>query len=116
MADTTEQARQEVLEGTIGRDFRGYFIPLMRHMDALSLFKTDSEMLDEVVTPEYLVDNVWVVGSPDEVTKQLRQLYQDVGGFGVLLAMGHEWEPRDSWEHSMTLLAKEVMPRLADLG
>ena len=36
-------------------------------------------------------------------------------GFGVLLAMGHEWEPRDKWVHSMTLLADEVMPRLADL-
>ena len=116
VADTTEQARQEVLEGTIGRDFRRYFIPLMRHMDALSLFKTDSEMSDEVVTLEYLVDNVWVVGSPDEVTEQLRQLYRDVGGFGVLLAMGHEWEPQKPWEHSLTLLANEVIPRLADLG
>ena len=46
---------------------------------------------------------------------QLRQLYEEVGGFGVLLAMGHEWVPKDQWLNSMTLLMNEVMPRLADL-
>ncbi len=86
-----------MLEGTIGRDFREYFIPLMTHMDSLSLFKGEREMPDEAVTPEYLIDNVWIVGSVDDVTEQLRQLYQDVGGFGVLLAMGHEWQPKDPW-------------------
>ena len=116
VADTTEQARQEVLEGTIGRDFRGYFIPLMSHMEMLNLFKGDSEVPDQAITPEYLVDHVWIVGSPDDVTEKLRQLYRDVGGFGVLLAMGHEWEPRDKWVHSMTLLADQIMPRLADLS
>ena len=116
VADTTEQARREVLEGTIGRDFREYFIPLMSHMEMLNLFKGNSDVSDQTITPEYLVDNVWIVGSPDDVTEQLRQLYRDVGGFGVLLAMGHEWEPKDQWIHSMTLLAHEVMPRLADLG
>ena len=116
IADTTEQARDEVLEGTIGRDFRGYFIPLMAHMKLLSLFKGEREMPDEAVTPEYLVDNVWIVGSPEDVTEKLRQMYRDVGGFGVLLAMGHEWQPEDKWVSSMTRLAQEVMPRLADLS
>jgi alkanesulfonate monooxygenase SsuD/methylene tetrahydromethanopterin reductase-like flavin-dependent oxidoreductase (luciferase family) len=116
IADTTEQARDEVLEGTIGRDFRGYFIPLMAHMKLLSLFKGEREMPDEAVTPEYLVDNVWIVGSPEDVTEKLRQMYQEVGGFGVLLAMGHEWQPEDKWVSSMTRLAQEVMPRLADLS
>ncbi len=115
IAETSEQARHEVLEGTIGRDFREYFIPLMTHMDSLSLFKGEREMPDEAVTPEYLIDNVWIVGSVDDVTEQLRRLYQDVGGFGVLLAMGHEWQPKDPWVRSMTLLAQEVMPRLSDL-
>jgi alkanesulfonate monooxygenase SsuD/methylene tetrahydromethanopterin reductase-like flavin-dependent oxidoreductase (luciferase family) len=115
IAETTEQARQEVLEGTIGRDFSGYFIPLMAYMKTLSLFKGEREMPDEAVTPEYLVDNVWIVGSVDDVTEKLRQLYRDVGGLGVLLAMGHEWDPHDKWLNSMTLLAHKVMPRLSDL-
>ncbi len=116
VAETTEEARDAVLNGTIGRDFRGYFIPLMAHMDSLSLFKGDREIPDEEVNPEYLIDNVWIVGSVDDVTEKLRQLHQDVGGFGVLLAMGHEWEPEEKWVKSMTLLANEVMPRLSDLN
>ena len=72
-------------------------------------------MPDIDVTPEYVMENVWIVGSPDEVEEKLRSLHDEVGGFGVLLAMGHEWSPADKWEQSMTLLAKEVMPRLADL-
>jgi alkanesulfonate monooxygenase SsuD/methylene tetrahydromethanopterin reductase-like flavin-dependent oxidoreductase (luciferase family) len=115
IADTAAQAREEVLNGTIGRDFREYFIPLITYVDGLGLFKGDREMADEAVTPEYLIDNVWVVGSVDEVTEQLRQLYRDVGGFGVLLAMGHEWQPEDRWVKSVSRLAQEVMPRLADL-
>ena len=72
-------------------------------------------MADEDITIDYFMDNIWVVGSPDDVAAQLRELYDYVGGFGVLLAMGHEWEPREDWQRSMELLAKEVMPQLADL-
>ncbi|MFQ6029434.1 MAG: LLM class flavin-dependent oxidoreductase [Dehalococcoidia bacterium] len=115
IADSTEQARQEVREGTIGRDFRQYFIPLMKHMNHLNLFKVDPEMSDQEVTPEYLVDHVWMVGSPDDVTEKIRQMHREVGGFGVLLAMGHEWRPEAAWVNSMTRLAQEVLPRLADL-
>ena len=64
---------------------------------------------------EPLLDNLWIVGSPDDVAAQLRQLHQKVGGFGVLLAMGHEWTPKDQWLNSMTLLINDVMPKLADL-
>jgi alkanesulfonate monooxygenase SsuD/methylene tetrahydromethanopterin reductase-like flavin-dependent oxidoreductase (luciferase family) len=116
VAETTEQAREEVLGGTIGRDFRQYFIPLMKYVNGTGLFKIDPEMPDEAVTPEYLVDNVWIVGSPDDVTEKIRQMHRDVGGFGVLLAMGHEWQPEESWVNSVTSLAKDVMPRLADLN
>ena len=115
VADTTAQAREEVLEGTIGRDFQDYFIPLMSYMDSLSLFKGNNEIADSDVTPEYLLDNVWIVGSIDDVTEQLRQLFRDTGGFGVLLAMGHEWNPYDKWLKSMQYLSEDVMPNLADL-
>jgi alkanesulfonate monooxygenase SsuD/methylene tetrahydromethanopterin reductase-like flavin-dependent oxidoreductase (luciferase family) len=80
------------------------------------MLKTDLTTPDSEVTLEYLLDNLWIVGSPDEVARKLRQLYEKVGGFGVLLAMGHEWHPKEQWMRSMTLLAKEVMPKLQDLG
>jgi alkanesulfonate monooxygenase SsuD/methylene tetrahydromethanopterin reductase-like flavin-dependent oxidoreductase (luciferase family) len=114
VADTTEEARRLALNGTMARDFQQYFLRLMPKVNMLGLMKTDPDMPDSDVTVEYLLDNIWIVCSPDEVAGKLRKLYEDVGGFGVLLAMGHEWQPRDVWERSVTLLKQEVMPRLAD--
>ena len=111
IADTTEQARKEALEGVLARDFNEYWFKLLPK----ERFKRDPNMSNDEVTVEWLLDNLWIVGSPDDVADQLRQLYEDVGGFGVLLAMGHEWDPKEKWLNSMTLLMNEVMPRLADL-
>lgn len=115
IAETTAKARQEALEGVLARDFNQYFLRLMARLNMTSLLKVDPNMPDAAVTPEYLVDNIWLVGSPDDVTEKIRRLYHDVGGFGVLLAMAHEWQPKERWVQSMTLLAQDVMPRLADL-
>jgi alkanesulfonate monooxygenase SsuD/methylene tetrahydromethanopterin reductase-like flavin-dependent oxidoreductase (luciferase family) len=116
VADTNQQARREVLEGTLGRDFEEYFLQLLPHGRLLDLIKEDKEMPDSDVTVEYLLDNIWIVGDPATVAEKLRKLYHDVGGFGVLLVMGHEWKPREEWQNSLTLLMKEVMPKLADLN
>ena len=43
------------------------------------MMKSNPDMADSDVTMEYLVDNVWIVGSPDAVTEKLRQLYHDLG-------------------------------------
>jgi alkanesulfonate monooxygenase SsuD/methylene tetrahydromethanopterin reductase-like flavin-dependent oxidoreductase (luciferase family) len=117
VAETMEQARREVLEGTLGRDFKEYFFRLVpRIRGSLDIFKIDPTMPDSEVTLEYMLENMWIVGGPDDVAGKIRELYEYLGGFGVLLVMGHEWQPRDQWVRSMTLLAKEVMPRLQDLG
>ncbi len=115
VAQTDEQARREAIDGTIGRDFRDYFLPLMGQGRMYGIMKSDPEMPDSEVTPEFLCDNIWVVGSPETVAGKLRALYQDVGGFGYLLAIAHDWPDPAVWDRSMTLLAEQVMPRLADL-
>ncbi len=116
ISDTTARARREALNGVLARDFDQYFLRSLPMARMLDIMKVDVNMPDSDVTPEYLVDNVFIVGSPDDVAEKLHTLYEDLGGFGVLLAMGHEWEPRDKWLDSMTILKQEVMPRLADLN
>ncbi len=112
VADTTEEARQLALSGTLARDYRDYFLHLLPKVKMLDLMKTDPDMPDSDVTLEYLLENVWIVGSPDDVVQKIQDIYEEVGGFGVLLAMGHEWEPREPSLHSMKLLKEEVLPRL----
>ncbi len=111
VADTTEEAREEVISGTLARDFRDYFfkiVPLIR--GNLNLFKVDKSKSDDEVTMDYMIDNMWLVGSPEKVAHRITELYEFVGGFGVLLVMGHEWKPEDKWRKSMRLLKEEVIP------
>lgn len=112
VAETTAEARKDALAGTLTRDFRGYWQTLLPKSKMMDLLKIDPNMSDAEITPEYVLDNIWIVGSPDDVTAKLQKLSDDVGGFGTVLAMGHEWNPEDKWLHSMSLLAKEVLPRL----
>ena len=116
VGETTAQAREDALNGNLGRDFREYFLKLLKRDGRLDLMKNDPNMPDSEVTLDYLLDNVWIVGDPEEVERKIRELHSTVGGFGVLLTMGHEWEPRESWERSVTLLRQEVIPKLSDLS
>lgn len=117
VAETTEQARKDVAEGTLARDFTDYFFKMVPKIRGnLNIFKDDKSMSDAQVTVDYMMDNLWIVGSPELVAQRLRDLYEHVGGFGTLLVMGHEWKPWDKWSRSMKLLIDEVMPCLSDLG
>ena len=78
--------------------------------------KHDESMPNEDVTIEYMLDNLWIVGSPDTVTEKFRNLYSAVGGFGHLLWLTFDHsEDSENYETSMRLLAEKVMPRLNDL-
>ena len=78
--------------------------------DNLNLFKIDKSMSDREVTIDYMIENMWLVGSPEEVARKIIELHEFVGGFGVLLVMGHEWNPKEKWQKSMRLLKEEVLP------
>jgi alkanesulfonate monooxygenase SsuD/methylene tetrahydromethanopterin reductase-like flavin-dependent oxidoreductase (luciferase family) len=110
---TNEQARQEALDGVLGRDWREYFIPLLGSQGRLSLTKVDPDMPDEDVTPEYLCDNIWIVGDADTVAEKMQTVIDKTGGFGALLLQGHEWQPRERWRDSMRIFKEEVLPNLA---
>jgi alkanesulfonate monooxygenase SsuD/methylene tetrahydromethanopterin reductase-like flavin-dependent oxidoreductase (luciferase family) len=112
VGETPEQARRDALEGTLGRDYREFLLPILRKLNMMMAPKMDPDMPDEDVTLEYLCDNLWIVGDVDEVVDKLYDLYGSVGGFGNLLVMGHEWDLRGTWQRSMGLLAEEVVPKL----
>ena len=50
------------------------------------LMKRDASMTDAEVTFDWMVENVpWIIGSPEDVIGQVRELDEAVGGFGSLL-------------------------------
>ena len=99
----------------LARDFDQYFLKLIPKGRGMGILKQDPDMPDSDVTSEYMLDNVWVVGSREEVAEKLEALAENVGGFGVLLVMGHEWQPWQPWLDSMGLLINDVLPRVSSV-
>ena len=119
VADTDEEAREGAMNGMLGRAWRDYLHPLFSFgaYPFVSFMKHDESIPDDDVTLEYMMDNLWIVGSPDTVEEKLRALYETVGGFGTLLWLTFDHsEDRDNYEKSVRLLSQEVMPRLSDLN
>ena len=117
VADDSSQAHQLAYNGPIGTSFANYFKPLLggspRGLDGL---KSNASVLTENIDVDYMKDNFWIVGNPDECTEQIRDLYHTVGGFGTLLIICHDWgKDRPKWLHSLDLMAREVQPNLSDL-
>ena len=112
VADDGAKARRDALNGPLGSFFTDYWIPLFGYGDrGLSALKTDPDTPDAEVTPEYMLENLWIVGDPDECARRIRRMRDAVGGFGTLLLMCHDWaNDRPKWFRSLELMAKEVMP------
>ena len=118
VADTTEQAREEALNGPLGGSFINYFQPLMGMGGGAgyATLKHGQEMPNEELTAQYMLDNFWIAGDPDDCIRQLTDLYHQVGGFGGLLLVCHDWgRDTSKWYHSLELMAKEVLPALNEL-
>ena len=67
-------------------------------------------MTDDECNLDYFMDQVVIAGDPDEVTRQLLELREQVGPFGTLVLVAHDWDDRDRWVRSLKLFAGEVVP------
>ena len=117
VADTDEQARREARTGSMARALQEYFLPLVGSVGGLGMWKIDDAMLDSDITLDYLLDKFWIVGSPETVARRLATIHEHTGGYGGVLMLAYDWEGenRAQWQHSMRLLAEQVMPRVEEL-
>ena len=82
----------------------------------MDLMKLDFNMEDKMVDVDYLMENVWIVGDPNECADKIRELYEEVGGFGTLLSITVDSDNVD-WDYeSLRLLAEKVGPQIEDIG
>ena len=117
VAETTERARKEALEGALARDFTDYWMKLIGNSPrGVGTFKYDPDIPDEDVTPEYMLDNYWIVGDPEYCVEKVREMHDQSGGFGTLLVQTDDWgNGNEQFYRSMELLATEVLPAVEDL-
>src|SRR5215472_5723605 len=85
VADTDEAAWKLSVGAQMGRMMREYFLPLLTDVGVIQFLKHDESVADSDVTPEYCVTHNWLIGSPSTVVEKIERMYQEVGGFGVLL-------------------------------
>ena len=114
VAETSELA-QERAQAVLARNYLQHQLP-NRTPNLIAASKLDPEMPDSAVDVDYMMEHLWIVGDPQQCADQIRKLYEEVGGFGTLLAV--TLDPDDhQWEHRcLELLMEEVGPRISDLG
>ena len=112
----TPRIARERARAVLGRNYDVHQLPSRKNTAQMELMKIDPDMKDEDIDVDYLMEHVWIVGDPKECADKVRALYDEVGGFGTLLSITADSDDA-SWDHeSLTLLAEEVGPRIADLG
>jgi alkanesulfonate monooxygenase SsuD/methylene tetrahydromethanopterin reductase-like flavin-dependent oxidoreductase (luciferase family) len=95
------------------RYFFTYIRDVLNRVGILPILKPRPEMSDAETTPESILTECVLYGSPATVLDKLVAFRERVGPFGTLLMSGIDWAgPNEDWEReAMRLLAQEVMPR-----
>ena len=74
VAEDGDKAREDALNGPFANFFRDYWIPLFGGGPmGLSRLKIDPDMPDEDLTPEYMLENFWIVGDPEECAHRIKK-------------------------------------------
>ncbi|KZS52904.1 monooxygenase [Mycobacterium kansasii] len=103
LAETDEQARADVKFG---------IEPWFRYFQKIAAFPQmtmSGGRLDEMI--DMINENgAGVIGTPERARAQVQRLWEQSGGFGCMLQMGHEWANPAATRRSAELFAAEVMP------
>jgi alkanesulfonate monooxygenase SsuD/methylene tetrahydromethanopterin reductase-like flavin-dependent oxidoreductase (luciferase family) len=114
VAPTDAEARALAVGGMMGRCWREFLLPLYLGLGLGRLLTCDPSMAEEAVDPEYLADNLWLVGSPATVARRINDLQEQTGGFGYLLITSYDAvDEREPWKRSLRMLVDEVLPACA---
>jgi alkanesulfonate monooxygenase SsuD/methylene tetrahydromethanopterin reductase-like flavin-dependent oxidoreductase (luciferase family) len=115
MVAPSDQEAQDRVYGPHGsnRYFFTYIRDVLHRVGILPILKPRPEMSDDEATPEAILQECVIYGSPRTVLDNLVAFRERVGPFGTLLMTGIDWGgANEAWEReAMRLLAHEVMPK-----
>jgi alkanesulfonate monooxygenase SsuD/methylene tetrahydromethanopterin reductase-like flavin-dependent oxidoreductase (luciferase family) len=117
VADSDSEASDYVLDPDGSTyAYYDYLSALMKASNFSKIMKPDPEMSDEALTPEIVIKDMVIAGSPKTVAERILAFREDVGPFGTLVISAMDWkgESRQVERRSMELLAKKVRPVVAD--
>ena len=111
VAQTTAEARDTARSNSLGQCIE-YILELTRRGPGVEMWKRNLNMTDAECDLEYFLDEVIIGGDPEEVTRQLIALRDEVGDFGTLVLVAHDWDDKQRWLESLELFGQEVVPAL----
>ena len=98
ITETDEEARQYLRrEDNAFRWYFEYIIGVTSHGGFVHMLKSDPDMPDEEVTPEYCIDTIVTAGSPKTVAKKIAEFRDETGPFETLIVSHHDWVHKDLW-------------------
>jgi alkanesulfonate monooxygenase SsuD/methylene tetrahydromethanopterin reductase-like flavin-dependent oxidoreductase (luciferase family) len=117
IAETDAEAKEYVRNSNEARVWNEKYLATFRRFGWFDYLKHDPAVSDDDVDVEYLMEHLWIVGSPETAAAKLNALYEEVGGFGTLLGTHFDWgTPEDpfanaqAYRRNLELLATEVVP------
>jgi alkanesulfonate monooxygenase SsuD/methylene tetrahydromethanopterin reductase-like flavin-dependent oxidoreductase (luciferase family) len=124
VAETDQEARELFLDGPAGRTWDELVLPTFRAVRdrggkqyALGELLLDPGMTIDELTVEWMVDNFFIVGSPDTVVDKITRFNEELGGVGALLSFTFDFSrDPEPYRRHLELLGQEVRPRVAQLG
>lgn len=103
IAETEAEARKQVEYGIEG--WFNYF----QHVAAFPQMGVEGNTVQEMI--DFINEaGIGVIGTPDQARAQVQRLWDQSGGFGCLLQMGHDWANPQDTRRSAELFAQEVFP------
>ena len=110
----TDEAGAQLLtdpDGVIAHYFR--YIRGVRQIEEFrSLQQGPLSLLNEFLEVPAALEDCAIVGSADTVLARLIELVDELGPFGTLVMVGHDWDESGLSQGSMHRLAKDILPQL----
>ncbi|MFD6512907.1 LLM class flavin-dependent oxidoreductase [Rhodococcus sp. NPDC060176] len=103
IAETEAEARKQVEYGI--EEWFDYF----QHVAAFPQMAVSGARLSEMI--DFINEaGIGVIGTPEQARRQVQRLWDQSGGFGCMLQMGHDWANPQDTRRSAELFAQEVFP------
>jgi alkanesulfonate monooxygenase SsuD/methylene tetrahydromethanopterin reductase-like flavin-dependent oxidoreductase (luciferase family) len=113
VAESDDEARKWVREGNMARAWREHNFPSLDLFGWRKYLKHDDRVRDEDLDLDYLIDRLFLVGSPETVASRLLEVDAALGGFGTVVLNAYDWgDDPGPYRNSLELFAREVIPRV----
>jgi alkanesulfonate monooxygenase SsuD/methylene tetrahydromethanopterin reductase-like flavin-dependent oxidoreductase (luciferase family) len=113
VAESDAEARKWVREGNMARAWREQNFPTLDQFGWRQYLKHDERVSDSDVDIDYLIEHLFLVGSPETVARRLFEVDAALGGFGTVVLNAYDWaDDSGPYRRSMELFAEEVIPRV----